>query len=120
MCSCDLKGCTRSTGERRDLSRRGTFRASAPVDLVHPFLLLLRRPLRRFVCLGDAPAARGGAAPLGGGPAWFLRRLCCPPSSTVAPYPRPPPELAGILRPAPPLPSLGPAPLAQIIYSTHP
>src|SRR5258708_15835662 len=114
MCSCDLKGCTRSTGERRDLSRRGTFRASAPVDLVHPFLLLLRRPLRRFVCLGDAPAARGGAARRGGGAAWLLRALRCPPGVSGAPPRPPPPEPVGGLAHAPQRHSPGPGPAPPV------
>src|SRR5258708_10126728 len=110
MCSCDLKGCTRSTGERRDLSRRGTFRASAPVDLVHPFLLLLRGPLRRFVCLGDAPAARGGAARRGGGAAWLLREVRCPPGVSGAPPRRPRRELVEVLAHAHPPHLPGPRP----------
>src|SRR5258708_12205256 len=120
MCSCDLKGCTRSTGERRDLSRRGTFRASAPVDLVHPFLLLLRRPLRRFVCLGDAPAARGGAGRRGGGPAWLLREPRCPPGVSGAPCPPPPPDLGAVPAPTHPPHSPRPCPCPPLLVPRSP
>ncbi len=67
------------------------------MDLVHPLLLLLRGPFRRFLCPRDAPSTRGGAARRGGGAPWFLRELRGSPGVSGAPHRRPRCELVEVL-----------------------